>query len=156
MKEMDRTYLGTFGTARTAANEARRSSSSIAEEETGNAARERAKQKKQLIPIYKTKPPLGRTRFGSNRQAERHRAPRTSVRSGRFAVVATRGVRLALSKNGRDLIFFLLDLTTAAEYTQNTPGATNWGRTAKRNGTERRKLQFTVGVLLWSPLEVCA
>ena len=50
MKEMDRTYLGTFGTARTAANAARRSSSSIAlEEETGNRARAGAKQKKQLI-----------------------------------------------------------------------------------------------------------
>ena len=48
MKEMDRTYLGTFGTARTAANAARRSSSSIAlEEETGNRAR-RSKTKKTI------------------------------------------------------------------------------------------------------------
>ena len=48
MKEMDRTYLGTFGTARTAANEARRSSSSMAlEEETlrdSNRAQEQNKK----------------------------------------------------------------------------------------------------------------
>ena len=158
-KGMDRTYLGTFGTARTAANEARRSSSSIAlEEETGNRAR-RSKTKKTINPNLQNKttpwanalwvePPSGtaqsaanvgaqrafccgrhsrraprfvkkRTRLdiffigphhcrgvyskypgcnqlGSNRQAEWHRASQTSIRSGRFAVVATRGVRVAV------------------------------------------------------------
>ena len=53
----------------------------------------------------------GCNQLGSNRQAERLRASQTSLRRGRFAVVATRRVRLALSENGRDCFIFKLNRT---------------------------------------------